>query len=436
MATANLTKRTVDALSFSPRCDYFVWDKKLKGFGVRVTERRNDAGEVRRRKTFLIGYRPRGTRQFRRMVLGVFGPMTVEQARTEALRNLSSISSGEDPLDDRRAVRKERTVRDLGEDFLAEVSDHRKPTTAYEYRRLWKKHVIPSIGTKKVAVVPGDEVRRLHSALKRTPYVANRVAALLGAFFTYAARQGVLPLQENPARGIKLYRESSRERFLTPEEFARLGEALTRAENEGLPTAPEHRKKPRSDEGGKQRPRSAGAPVKANPFAVAAIRLLALTGCRESEIRSLRWDAVDIERGYLRLKDTKTGKSNRPLPQSAVDVLNGLTRIEGTPYVLPGARPGTHLREIDRVWCAVRHAAELDDVRLHDLRHSYASVPAGSGESLLIVRSLLGHKRVATTERYAHLGDDPVKRAAERTSSSIASWLAGKDHAPAPKRTD
>jgi len=257
MATANLTKRTVDALSFSPSCDYFVWDEKLKGFGVRVTERRNAEGQVHRRKTFLIGYRPRGARQFRRMVLGVFGPLTVEQARTEALRKLSAISSGEDPLEERRAVRKERTVRDLGEEFLTDVDDHRKPTTAYEYRRLWKKHIIPFIGTKKVAVVPAEEVRRLHGALKRTPYVANRVAALLGAFFTYAARQGVRPLHENPARGIKLYRESSRERFLTPEEFARLGEALTRAETEGLPTAPEHRKRPKTEDKGKHRPKSA-----------------------------------------------------------------------------------------------------------------------------------------------------------------------------------
>jgi integrase len=164
----------------------------------------------------------------------------------------------------------------------------------------------------------------------------------------------------------------------------------------------------------------------ANPFSVAAIRLLTLTGCRESEILSLRWDEVDFDRGYLRLGDSKTGKINRPLSQTAASIVEALPRVEGNPYVLPGAKPGDHLKEIKRVWYAVRHAAGLDDVRLHDLRHSYASVPATGGESLLIVKTLLGHKRSSTTERYAHLGDDPVRRAVERTGTSIAEWLGHK----------
>lgn len=425
MATAKLTKRHVDSLKFSPGCDYFVWDEKLRGFGIRVTEWENQAGEVFRRKTFVVGYRARSHQRYRRMVLGAYGPMTVEQARGEALRHLSAISSGSDPLEARQAARRERTVRDLGDDFLAEVELHRKRTTASEYVRLWKKHALPVFGSKKVVAVTRNDVNDLHVSLQNTPYVANRLHALIGAFFTYAARAGVRAFDDNPARGVVRYTETARERFLTPEEFARLGEALRRAERDGLPTAPEHRKKPMSEATRKHRPQSADAPVKANPRAVAAIRLLALTGCRESEIRSLRWDAVDVERGYLRLRDSKTGKSIRPLSKSAIEVLNSLDALEGNPYVLPGRRPGTHLREFDRVWCAVRHAAGLQDVRLHDLRHSYAAVPAGSGESLLVVRSLLGHKRIATTERYAHLSDDPVKRAAERTASSISAWLAG-----------
>jgi integrase len=160
--------------------------------------------------------------------------------------------------------------------------------------------------------------------------------------------------------------------------------------------------------------------------AIAAIRLLILTGCREGEILSLRWDAVDFERGYLRLADTKTGRSVRPLAQSAAALLATLPRISSNPFVLPGLKPGDHLKEIKRVWYAVRYAAGLDEVRLHDLRHSFASVPASSGESLLIVRALLGHKRASTTERYAHLADDPVRRAADRAASSIAGWLAGQ----------
>lgn len=425
MATANLTKRTIDALAFTPNGDYFVWDAKLKGFGIRVTERTDVEGKVHRRKMFVLGYRPQGARQFRRLTIGAFGPLTTEQARDEALRHLSATTKGVDPLAARRAARGGLSVCELGATYLAEVERRRKPATAREYKRLWKKHIYPALGTKPVSIVLPADVRRLHRSLHETPYVANRVVARLTTFFAYAIAEGAVPSKENPAHGVDLYPEQGRERFLTKEEFGRLGEALTKAEREGLPPAPEHKKKPKNPENQKHRPKNADTPKPANPFAVAAIRLLALTGCRENEILSLRWDAVDFERGYLRLDDTKTGKSVRPLGQSAVALLESLPRIQGNPHVLPGLTAKQHLKEIKRVWYAVRHAAKLKELRLHDLRHSFASVPAASGESLLVVRSLLGHKNVATTERYAHLGDDPVKRAADKTSDDIAGWLKG-----------
>ena len=427
MATANLTKRVVDSLTFSKGCDYFVWDQKLRGFGVRVREHTDSAGIVNRRKSFVVGYRPHGSRRFRRLVLGVYGPVTVEQARAAALRHLSSVSSGHDPLEAKSAARGERTVRDLGALFLDEVDARKKSATAVEYRRLWKKHVLPALGNKKATQVSLEDARKLHRSLRTTPYVANRVVALLGAFFTFCTREGI-PLSLNPVKGVELYPESPRERFLSAQEFRKLGEALTRAERDGLPPAPNYRREPRSAATAKHRPKSADNPIPANPLSVAAIRLLALTGCREGEVLALRWDAVDFAQGYLRLAETKTGKSNRPLSQEAAALIEKLPRVDGNPYVLPGLKPGTHLKEIKRVWYAVRHAAGLDDLRLHDLRHSYASVPASSGESLLVVKSLLGHRRAATTERYAHLADDPVKRAANRASNTIAAWL-GKQRA-------
>ncbi len=431
MAVANLTKRHVDSLEFIKNGDYLVWDQRLRGFGVRVREHRAKDGTVQRRKTFVVGYRPRGSRQYRRFAIGVYGPMTVEQARIEALRHLSAVSQGDDPLEAKRAERAAQTVRELGERFLSHVDDRRKHTTAREYRRLWTKHVVPEFGSRKVADVSADEVRRLHKQLKKTPYVANRLLALLGAFFTFAGQEGVRPAYESPVRSVEPYPELARERFLTAEEFGRLGAALDRAEREGLRPAPKYRKFAASPKTAKHRPNNADDPVKSSPVAIAAIRLLILTGCREGEILSLRWDAVDLERGYLRLADTKTGRSVRPLAQSAAALLETLPRISGNPFVLPGAKAGEHLKEIKRVWYAVRHAAGLDEVRLHDLRHSFASVPASDGESLLIVRALLGHKRASTTERYAHLADDPVKRAADRAASAIAGWLAGAIDAPA-----
>jgi integrase len=369
-----------------------------------------------------------GRRGFaKRIVLGPHGVLTPEQARRLARRELGNVAHGTDPAADRAARRTAATIKELGAAYLEDVRARHRKSTRTEYERIWAKHVVPALGSRPVPEITAAEVRRLHRSLNKTPYMANRVLAVLGAFFTYAAKEGVRPPHDNPAHSVESYPEKPRERFLTPSEFRRLGKALSRAEREGLPPAPGYRQRPKSKETAKHRPKNADRPTPANPFGVAAIRLLALTGCRESEILSLTWDAVDFERGYLRLPDTKTGKSNRPLSKSAVAVLEALPRIEGNPYVLPGAKAGDHLKKIKRLWHAVRHAARLDDVRLHDIRHSFASVPASSGESLLILRTLLGHKRVATTERYAHLGDDPVRHAADRAASRIATWLGDQD---------
>jgi len=351
--------------------------------------------------------------------------MTVEQARTDALQKLSAISLGTDPAEAKRAERAEQTMRELYAAYLEDVQRRRKPSTAADYKRMWERHVLPTFGNKKVVAVTLADVRRFHRSLHKTPYHANRVAAMLGAFFTFASNEGIRARHDNPAHGVEFFPEQPRERFLTADEFRRLGAALARAESEGLPPAPEHRRKPPKEAKAKHRPKSADQPIPANPFGVAAIRLLALTGCREGEILSLTWDSVDLERGYLRLSDTKTGKSVRPLGQSAAAVLASLPRVQGNQHVIVGGIPGHPIKDIKRLWHAVRSAAQLKDVRIHDLRHSFASVPASSGESLLVVRSLLGHKRVATTERYEHLGDDPAKRAADRTSASIAGWLGG-----------
>lgn len=423
MATANLTKRSIDALEYTAGCDYFVWDTKLKGFGVRVTERVDEKGVAHRRKIFVVKYRPRGSRQTKRITVGAFGPLTPEEAREEARIKLSEITKGVDPVAVRRAERTGKTVAEVGKAFLDEVDRRRKAGTAREYRRLWDKHVAPAFGTKLVSDVSTMDIKKLHRSLHSTPYVANRVVARLATFFTFAISEGATKSKENPTKGVEFYPEEGRERFLSKEEFGRLGAALATAESVGLPPAPEHRKKPKLLVNQKHRPKGADVPTPANPFAIAAIRLLALTGCRENEILSLRWSEVDFERGYIRLEDSKTGKSIRPLNQSAAAILEALPVVDGNPHVLPGLKPNSSLREIKRVWYAVRHAAKLEGVRLHDLRHSFASVPASSGESLLVVKSLLGHKNIATTERYAHLGDDPVRRAADRAASAISDWL-------------
>jgi integrase len=430
MATGKLTKKSVDSLHPDPKGDYFVWDTDLKGFGLRVS--------ALGKRVFVVKYRPAGRRQARRLTLGAHGPLTVEEARKQARRRLGEVANGGDPARERKDAKLTPSVRELREAYFAEVNARSKTKTAIEYARMWDKHVDAVLGACKVVDVTVADVARLHREMRETPYLANRVLAMLGAFFSFVAREGIRERHDNPAHGVKRYAETAREYFLTPIQFRTLGEALTKAEREGLPAPPKirelsrgmSRKRRAKFTGRKRGPYKRHAPPTlkpANPYAIVAIRLLMLTGCRESEILTLRWDAVDFERGYLRLRETKTGKNNRPLGRSAALVLHDLPRVQGNPYVLPGNLPGQHLKEIKRLWYAVRYAAGLEDLRLHDLRHSYASVSASGGESMLVLRTLLGHTRVATTERYAHVADDPVRRAADRTSDDIAAWLATID---------
>ncbi len=426
MAVDRITKRSVDACKIASS-NAFLWDDDIRGFGLKVTP----AG----RKIFILQYRISGLGRSgvtKRLTLGEYGALTPDEARRLAKRELGRVAQGDDPAGERTARKGASTVKELGTAYLEDVEVRRKPGTFQEYTRLWKKHVLPALGTKQVAEVSVVDIRRLHRSMSETPYVANRVAAMLGAFFSFAEKEAARPAHSNPAHGIEFYKEQARERFLSPEEFQRLGAALAKAEAEGLPPAPKYKRKPGKPAKQKHRPKSADKPIPANPLAVAAIRLLALTGCREGEILSLRWDAVDTTTGYLRLADSKTGKSVRALGQSAAAILDTIPKIEGHPFVLPGLKKNGHLKEIKRVWYAVRHEAKLPELRIHDLRHSFASVPASSGESLLVVRSLLGHKRAATTERYAHLGDDPVKRAADKAASDIAGWLGTADRQATP----
>jgi integrase len=413
-----LTKRAVDLLE--PReARYDVYDTELPRFAVRVTPEGA--------KTFTLLYRAGSGRSAptRRITLGRYGSLTVDQARQLARETLAAVLGGADPASERNRAKGAPTVGALGVDYLSDVDARRKPTTAGEYRRLWDKHVAPALGNKRVADVAPFEIARLHRSLGDTPYIANRVLALLGSFFAYAEGQGVRPRHTNPAHDVEPYKEQSRERFLTAEEVARLGEALTVAERLGLRPAPKQLR-PKRPETAKHRPKSADKPIPANPFAIAAIRFLLLTGWREGEALTLKWSDVSLEHGRATLSDTKSGKSQRAIGAPARLLLNGLPRLKDCPFVFPGASPDRSLVDISRLWYAVRHAAELNDVRLHDLRHSFASVSASSGESLLVIGKLLGHRKAATTAKYAHLSDDPIRAAADSASGQLAAWLDGR----------
>lgn len=403
-----LTKRVVDALTGD------AWDTELRGFGVR----KHPTG----RTVFVLVYRMPGSRRARRLTLGAYGPLTVDEARTAAKLALADVARGIDPAGAKTARRAVPTVVELGDAYLDDMRGRCSTSHIAESTRRWHSAIVPAIGSAKVSDVTTAQVAALHRRLRATPYEANRVLSLAGAFFTYAAQQGIRAKHTNPAHDVAPYPEHARERFLTPDEGARLSDALARAEREGLPPAPTRRRKPATGATAKHRPKNAGTPRPANPFAVAAIRFLLLTGWREREALTLRWTDVDTVRGVATLPRTKTGRSIRQLGAPALLLLSELPRLDDSPFVFPGRVATSPLVEINRVWYAVRHAAGLDDVRLHDLRHNFASVIASSGGSLLMIGKLLGHLDTTTTAKYAHLLDEPLRRAADEAAAHILAW--------------
>ena len=213
--------------------------------------------------------------------------------------------------------------------------------------------------------------------------------------FNLAELWGLRPDGSNPCRHVKKFKEEKRERYLSADELARLGEVLRECEQEGLETQP----------------------------TINLYRLLLLTGCRLSEIQTLKWDYVDFENAALHLPDSKSGSKTVHLGPPALKILIGIESIEGNPWVITGKLENTHLQEPQRPWRRIRARAGLDDVRIHDLRHTFASIAVSGGHGLPMIGKLLGHTQVQTTARYAHLATDPVKRAAADVSASIEAAL-------------
>ena len=228
--------------------------------------------------------------------------------------------------------------------------------------------------------------------MRSVPGHANRTLGVLSRMLTMAEVWEMRPEGVNPCRFVKKYPEHKRERFLSDDEYRRLGAALRDAEHEGF----------------------------ASPAAIAAIRLLMLTGCRSGEILSLRWEDVDLDRGELRLSDSKTGARIVHLGEPAIEVLRGIQRRADNPWVLPGLKDGAHLAFLHGPWRRITERAGIGNLRIHDLRHSFASGGLLVGEGLPMIGKLLGHNKVQTTARYAHLANDPVKSAANRIATRIA----------------
>ncbi len=376
-----LTRRAVEAIKPNG-ADTIYWDGELTGFALRIRK----SG----RKNYVLQTRVRG--KLRWFTIGQHGRITADEARAAALEILAQAKKGIDPRDADAKREAEPVMADLGRRFLEEyVPVHCKSSTQGEYRRSVELFIDPAIGGMRIASVERKDIAKLHFDLRDKPYQANRTLGVLSKMFSLAEIWGLRPDGSNPCRHVKRYKESKRERFLSPEETERLGEVLAEAESE-------------------------------MPSAVAAFRLLLLTGCRLSEIQFLRWEYVRDD--CIELPDAKTGGRIVPLGPEARAVLAALPREEDNPWVIRGRLPGSHITDLQRPWRRIRERAGLEDVRIHDLRHSYASRALALGESLTMIGKLLGHTQVQTTARYAHLARDSIQNAAARITGSIGGNLS------------
>lgn len=402
MAT-KLTDTNVKALDPPATGSRITYDSDVKGFGVRVTA----AGA----KAFILNYRTTSGRE-RRVTIGAFPDWKTIAARDEAKALKRDIDRGEDPLEEREEDRAAKTMADLCTRFIEDHLGKKREATSRDYRAMIAREILPVMKHRKVSEITFEDVDDLHRKITRrgAPYVANRTLAVLSKMFGLAQKWRWRT--DNPARGIERNAEVKRQRYLSPDEIGRLSAALAQLDDQQ------------------------GADI---------IRILLLTGCRSGEAKAMRWDDLDLGAGtWTKPGSTTKQKTDHRAPLSA-PARQLLARIRAEAeasgglgeYVFPGRIEGPRA-EIKNTWRAACIAAGIvtktkttdakgretiivtPSARVHDLRHTYASILAGAGASLPMIGALLGHSQPATTARYAHLMDDPLRQATERVGAIVA----------------
>ncbi len=370
-----------------------TYDDEVAGFGIRITS----AGV----RSWVLNYRINGRE--RRYTIGPYGTdqWTVLAARKRAGELRRMIARGDDPMAERVEARTAPTVAEMCERFLEEHVAKKRPATRREYTSIIETKILPALRHMKVADVTFSDIDGLHRKLsKAAPYRANRAAAVLSKMFSLAIKWGWR--SDNPAKGIERNQEDKRHRYLSGDELGRLTLAL-------------------ADHKDQQ-----GANI---------IRLLLLTGARKGEVLAMRWEHLDLEAGVW----TKPGATTKqktehrvPLSAPARQLLAGLSH-DGE-YVFPGRGGRGHREDVKADWAALCEAAKITGARVHDLRHTYASVLASAGLSLPVIGALLGHTQPATTARYSHLFDDPLRAATERVGAIVTGGKAADVVTLPPRR--
>ena len=393
-----LTKQRIDDLTPAPGRQFTDWDTAVRGFGVRVSP----AGA----KAYVLKYRTKSGRVRWRSYGRTDGDLSLEQARALAETDRGIVAAGGDPLREIDAAKKAETVATVGERFLAALATRPKPAKAPTrrlYRLAFDQHIRPSLGSVAVADVTDYDAASLHRRLAATPYMGNRVLAVLSSLLAWSMAERYRPKGPNPCKGIPKFAEVKRKRYLDVGEYARLGKVLRAARKQGTVAS----------------------------SALTAIELLLLTGCRPNEVCTLKWAHVDLRRGVLELPDSKTGAKTIHLSPPAVALLKKWPRFAKAVYVFPGTGRRTlgehvHGSTLAHTWATLRTAAGIEDVRLYDAcRHSFASQGITAGLSLAQIGEQLGHSQPATTSRYAHLHDDAARANAAMMAAALPRPLGG-----------
>jgi integrase len=376
-----VTDKLVKELTEPAAGNQITYDDKVAGFGIRIT--------ARGARAFVLNYRNLEGRE-RRYTIGAYPTWSVERARKRASEIKREIARGDDPQGEKTATRKAPTIADLADLYITEHLPKKRPTSQAEDKAIIAKIIKPKIGNRKVAVISHPDINRLHREIsKSTPTRANRIVALLSKMFSLAIKEGWRA--DNPCRGIERNPEEKRHRYLNPTELGQLTTALNECQD---------------------------------TRAADLVRLCLLTGCRRGEALAATWDQFDLDVGvWIKPGATTKQKTEHRAPLSAAAVTLLTSILEGavkgeddaplSRYVFPGKTADVPLKDVREAWDSIRDAAGIPDVRLHDLRHTYASILASAGLSLPVIGALLGHTQPATTARYTHLFDDPLRKATD-----------------------
>ncbi|WP_425410842.1 tyrosine-type recombinase/integrase [Hyphococcus sp.] len=402
MPVTKITKAKINDQKPGTR-DEYVWDDEIRGFGLKITP----VGKL----VYLLQYRLGGrSGRMRRYTIGEHGKdgWTPATARRRAKELRDEINRGVDPMEMRDRRKETPTFGAAFEEYSAEqkrIGQMRrkgsaarkgwKPLTAKMNDRMARLFFLPRFKNRLVTDISRADISALHREMGETPRQANNVLQLLSGFFNWLEKTGAPRPERNPVSGIDRYEEHAIERFLTGEELQRLSAALSEYE---------------------ERARQQNYPVQIAE--AAAIRLAIFTGMRVGEILPLEWDWIDFNKSEIALPDSKVGKRTVPLNAPAKAVLSELERSK-SPYVFNGQNANSHLPTMQRAWRKIRKSAKLEDVHLHDLRHTHASVGVTSGAHMRLIAGLLGHSTTRTTERYAHIDADPLRAASETIAKRI-----------------